>query len=465
MQSTEAQQSQPQPESEDTIDSQRSALDSLITTIKPLLPKISNHLRAEAKQPQPTDLLASQLESQVTSEQEQTKSTTGSAAGESSTINRRSFKNLFVRSPVTSTIAPEPTPLKPVSSSPIIQVQTPTVETLASAPMSDDTLALALASLCNALYRVIETIDVNHRAPAPEIRSLDRRTEADIQELSNHAKEIAQLQSLSLTEQVNLSPEQKTLWIEIDKMMALVQTLCLNRCHILEKPPSYESAEAVALRRDSSILSIEELHSVAAAIERVVRMAPKLFDQTVTLSARQERLMDEAALTGLIDRLFHGREDFQAQRASPDSYIKMSRLVDQIVKSSKRSMDNQRMEMSESFQQKMDGAKLMNAVERQSKTRFKGQDWVSKETQLINELATLQANLMKACGGMPNQRVELTDAKEREMFLGRLVGRMQSPTFDSQTAYSVTKKKKDDEIDSIMDKISKSSAQLSNQRS
>ncbi|KAJ3043951.1 hypothetical protein HDU99_009947, partial [Rhizoclosmatium hyalinum] len=300
MQSTEAQQSQPQPESEDTIDSQRSALDSLITTIKPLLPKISNYLRAEAKQPQPTDVLASQLESQVTSEQEQTKSTTGSATGESSTINRRSFKNLFVRSPVTSTIAPEPTPLKPVSSSPT-QVQTPTVETLASAPMSDDTLALALASLCNALYRVIETIDVNHRAPAPEIRSLDRRTEADIQELSNHAKEIAQLQSLSLTEQVNLSPEQKTLWIEIDKMMALVQTLCLNRCHILEKPPSYESAEAVALRRDSSILSIEELHSVAAAIERVVRMAPKLFDQTVTLSARQERLMDEAALTGLID--------------------------------------------------------------------------------------------------------------------------------------------------------------------
>ncbi|ORY50757.1 hypothetical protein BCR33DRAFT_780680 [Rhizoclosmatium globosum] len=446
---TEAQQSQPQPESEDTIDSQRSALDSLITTIKPLLPKISNHLRAGAKQPQPTDLLASQLESQVTSEQEQTKSVTGLATGESSTINRRSFKNLFVRSPVTSTIAPEPTPLKPVSSSPTIQVQTPAVETLASAPMSDDTLALALASLCNALYRVIETMT---------------RTEADIQELSNHAKEIAQLQSLSLTEQVNLSPEQKTLWIEIDKMMALVQTLCLNRCHILEKPPSYESAEAVALRRDSSILSIEELHSVAAAIERVVRMAPKLFDQTVTLSARQERLMDEAALTGLIDRLFHGREDFQAQRASPDSYIKMSRLVDQIVKSSKRSMDNQRMEMSESFQQKMDGAKLMNAVERQSKTRFKGQDWVSKETQLINELATLQANLMKACGGMPNQRVELTDAKEREMFLGRLVGRMQSPTFDSQTAYSVTKKKKDDEIDSIMDKISKSSAQLSNQR-
>ncbi|KAJ3004434.1 UNVERIFIED_CONTAM: hypothetical protein HDU68_005117, partial [Siphonaria sp. JEL0065] len=461
---------------EDSIEAQRHALDTLITTIKPLLPRINNHITRSAS----LAFEAKNIQQTASPQEEKTaflamlnSSSSASNANELSSQqqlqqpptkmpHRKSLKDIFTKS--SSVVAPttDPTPLKAATSAPI--VAKPPTETLASAPMSDDTLALALASLCNALYRVLDTIDVN-RAPtgmSPSIDSATARTTVEIQELSNHAKEIAELQSLSGN--ASLSPEQKTLWLEIDKMMALVHTLCLTRCHVLEKPPSYDDHVVATLRR-GSMLSMEELHCVAEAIERVIRTAPKMFDQTVTLSARQERMMDEAAITGLIDRLFQGREDFQAQRASPDSYINMNRLVDQIVKSSKRSMDNQRVQLSENYQQKMESAKLLTVVEKQAKTRFKNQDWVSKETQLINELAQLQTNLMTACRGMPNQRVELTDLKEKEMFLGRLVGRMQADsTFDNQTAVSITKKKKDDELDKIMDRISKTSTQLANQQ-
>ncbi|KAI9335313.1 hypothetical protein BDR26DRAFT_822639 [Obelidium mucronatum] len=437
-----------------SIEAQRYALDSLITTIKPLLPRINNHIqtkpsRESAPENQKGDFLA-----MISSSDGPPPPTLPEPAPARSQepMRRKSFKDLFSKSATTSVVSPEThSSLGKLSlEKPGDSAQPKPRESLASAPMSDDTLALALASLCSALYRVLDTLDVNRATNEGQSTSnngANTKTTAEIQELSNHAKEIAQLQSMSGN--ASLSPEQKLLWLEIDKMMALVHTLCVTRCHVLEKPPSYDNQTTASLRR-GSMLSTEELHNVAAAIDRVIRMTPKMFDQTVTLSARQERMMDEAALTGLIDRLFQGREDFQAQRASPDSFINMSRLVDQIVKSSKRSMDNQRVQVSESYQQKMESAKLMNVVEKQAKTRFKNQDWVSKETQLINELAQLQVNLMNACKGMANQRVELTEAKEKEIFLGRLVGRMNADsTFDNQTAFSISRKKKDDEIDKV----------------
>ncbi|KAI8613532.1 hypothetical protein BC830DRAFT_1219735 [Chytriomyces sp. MP71] len=301
-----------------------------------------------------------------------------------------------------SLIAAAPPKVQHATSVSAIASNAPMAEiTLASQPLSDNNLALTLATLCHVLYRVLDYFDATGLTPS--------------------AAQTATSLSYSLAARV--------LWVEVDKLMTVVKTICVTRC----------AAE-------------EPAQNVANAIDRVVQMAPKLFNQCATLNARQERMMDEAALTRMIDRLFVGREDFQTQRASPYSYLKMIRLVDQIVKSSKRRMDNQRVMPSESCQNKIEIAKSMNVIEKQAKTRFRNQlaaqDWVSKEMQLISDLSLLQTKLVKACRGMGNQRVELTEAKEKELFFDRLLGKMNKKTdqkFHIQTAISVTKKKKDDD--------------------
>ncbi|KAJ3095939.1 hypothetical protein HK100_005687 [Physocladia obscura] len=322
------------------------------------------------------------------------------------------------------------------------------------APTSDDTLALALASLCNALYRIVEITN----NPTSQ-QSSDSAASTDIQALSQHTREIALIQSNKFVE--NTSKEQHALWTEIDKLMTLVNAICITRSQQEEfsKPPLPNIAIQHA--------SLDDLATVRAAIDRVMQTTPKLFNQTVTLSSRQERVLDEAALISLIERLFTGRKEFAAQRASPDAYGHLSRLVDQIVRASTRSMDDQRVVASQAHQERMEGAKLMNAVERQERARFKNQDWVSKETQLINDLSQLQANLMNASKSLSNQRVELSDAKEKELFLGRVLGKMSkssNSSFNSQTAISTTKVKKEQDLDIIMDKITKSAVRLSDQR-
>ncbi|KAJ3344789.1 hypothetical protein HDU83_004751 [Entophlyctis luteolus] len=448
------------------------ALDALVTAIKPLLPKIALNIQSQAteegKLRQKTNgeiavqlvnnhQSASNIDESVVSKEKDT------------TINsfrRKSLKEIFrlkerpVSSGLDSTNLNDglSTGIKITASEPQIQQESQShpllPSTLISDPKSDDTFALALASLCNALYRVIE----------PSAKKISPRSDGS-DPLESTSNAFAQISALQDIDPSVLSKEQQLLWAEIDKFMTLVHTLCLNRCQSIESvssPKVFEqpvSSPSIVLspigkfpqmERSSaaSVLTLSELHAVADAIDRVARVAPKMFNQTVTLNARQERMMDEAALTSMIDRLFVGREDFQAQRASPDAFLHLSRLVDQIVSASKRSMDNQRVVTSASYQQKMEGAKMGNIIEAQERTRFKNQDWLSKETQLINELASLQSCLMKSCKSMTNQRVELSDAKEKELFLGRVMGRVQKDTgFDSQTAVSVTHKKKDEELD------------------
>ncbi|KAI8621696.1 hypothetical protein BC830DRAFT_1076970 [Chytriomyces sp. MP71] len=476
------------PQTASDSDGETNAIEVLITSIKPLLPKISNHIRNASSKSQlvlhketkddllsmldddapPPVTVAAASSSKPTqhfdhdanqSNRSLTRAKSITSQGnllvvqptDEPSLRRKSLREYFMpKTTSTSSLVPAaPSKVQNASSVPAIAPNTSApAPTLASQPLSDDTLALALASLCNALYRVLDSFD--SVGPTPSA----------VQTASSLSHSFTAVQSLLNT--TNISHEQRVLWVEVDKLMALVQTICVTRCEVEERPPSYSS-----IPRVNSFVNTDELHKVANAIDRVVQMAPKLFNQCVTLNARQERMMDEAALTRLIDRLFVGREDFQAQRASPDSYLNMSRLVDQIVKSSKRSMDNQRVMPSESYQNKIESAKLMNVIEKQAKTRFRNQDWVNKEMQLISDLALLQTNLMNACRGMGNQRVELTEAKEKELFIGQLLGKMNKKTdqtFDNQTAISITKKKRDDDLDDLFDKITKTSSQLNTQR-
>ncbi|KAJ3074094.1 hypothetical protein HDU98_012122 [Podochytrium sp. JEL0797] len=462
----------------DIVEQQRHALENLITTIRPLLPKISHSegskstpyslnqpVSGDPSDPPPVPPLLTTLRPaearrkslnavfrksepappplpSSTSVAPPPRRTSDAADKQSG--RRKSLKDIFK---VPGFIVPEPQ-IHPSSGSSVPSIHQSSaqkMDTLASVPMSDSTLALALASLCTALYCVMDTMDHPNAPAAPHLSHA--QTEAGIEALTSHAKQIAQFKANNDALLQNTSHEQKALWTEIDKMMALVQTLCLSRCYALERPPGYESAASAI---NSTMLSVDELHRVADAIDRVIHLTPKMFDQTVTLSERQERRMDEAAITALIERLFKGREEFQAQRASVDYSLNMSRLVDQIPKASNRSMDNQRVETSVSRQQKMETAKFTGAVEAQERTRYKNQDWYSKEALLIDELSLLQKRLM---------------AKEKEIFLGRVIGKMNADSaFDSQTAISITRKKKDDEIDKLMEKISKASVQLSSQR-
>ncbi|KAJ3250115.1 hypothetical protein HDU77_007072 [Chytriomyces hyalinus] len=454
---------------DDVEHQERDAIENLITSIKPLLPKISNHIRTASAKVEESAVVPIVVQPQVQHSPDSPRPTKKATPPNSLTHalldapskdspRRKSLRDFFAKSgsqtniehsTVEAVATVEPAKYKspesamhsdasPVRESAVMR------DSLASAPLSDDTLALALASLCNALYRLLENPEALPHPHPTLVSEPPASVNQNIQSLNEHTRGLMAIRSLANHE--SASPEQRAIWTEIDKLMALVQTLCITRSHLREQPPPYAPSTRVP-----TMLSMDELNSVISAIDRVVKVAPKLVNQCVTLSERQERKMDEAALTRLIERLFTGREEFQAQRASADNFARMSRLVDQIVQASKRSMDNQRVMPSESYRQKVEGAKLVNAIDKQEKMRFKNQDWISKETQLINELAQLQANLMNASKSMTNQRVELSETKELEIFLGSVLGRMNksSQGFDGQNAVSITKKKKEDDLDQV----------------
>ncbi|KAJ3234586.1 hypothetical protein HDU81_001314 [Chytriomyces hyalinus] len=453
------------PPADDAEHQERDAIENLITSIKPLLPKISNHIRTTSAKVEELPIVSVVAQPTVQPSRDsprpikkltQCNSLSHSLldAPSKDSPRRKSLRDLFSKSSSQTNIEhseavaaetekhESPEPAMNLNTSPVRESAVMR-ESLASAPLSDDTLALALASLCNALYKLLENPESLSQAHPTFVSEPSANVNQNLQSLNETTRDLIAIRSLA----THQSPEQRAIWTEIDKLMALVQTLCITRSHLREQPPPYAPSPRVP-----TMLSTDELTAVISAIDRVVKVAPKFVNQCVTLSERQERKMDEAALTRLIERLFTGREEFQAQRASADNFARMSRLVDQIVQASKRSMDNQRVMPSESHRQKVEGAKLVNAIDKQEKMRFKNQDWISKETQLINELAQLQANLMNASKSMTNQRVELSETKELEIFLGSVLGRMNksSQGFDSQNAVSISKKKKDDDLDQVV---------------
>lgn len=137
-----------------------------------------------------------------------------------------------------------------------------------------------------------------------------------------------------------------------------------------------------------------DLNNVMSAIERLSKVAPRMDDQRVQLSASQERTMDGANVAHKIERLSRGRWEDQRASSPSTSSVKRSNprngegtsnaasvertrdlnnLVSQIVESAKASYTNQKAEFSPLQQWKLEGSKIGDRIERGEKMRMSDQ--------------------------------------------------------------------------------------------
>lgn len=137
-----------------------------------------------------------------------------------------------------------------------------------------------------------------------------------------------------------------------------------------------------------------DLNNVMSAIERLSKVAPRMDDQRVQLSASQERTMDGANVAHKIERLSRGRWEDQRASSPSTSSVKRSNqrngegssnaasvertrdlnnLMNQIVESAKASYTNQKAEFSPQQQWKLEGSKISDRIERGEKMRMSDQ--------------------------------------------------------------------------------------------
>ncbi|KAI9193174.1 uncharacterized protein BJ171DRAFT_480403 [Polychytrium aggregatum] len=373
----------------------------------------------------------------------------------------------------------------------------------------DHHLALALAALCNCIYQILEYQEsVSHESfqvigdttrlisapnavsgPSRSLTSLmlaETPDPSQNSQLEDLALRVSNAQAVRHKIDISRYPAAiQSLWEEIDVLMLHVQNVGHIRSSSAE-PPTYEEAlrasqvqgpsqdQASVLETKatkSSRTRPDELDRILNVIDRLVAVAPRLVNQTVYLTPEKERIMSAAALAALIEKLVKNRVHYDDQRGvfSPTGKgtTALNILIDQITKSGQRRMSSQRAETTPAFQQKLELGRLSGVVERQSRSRFTNQDWISPETKLLEDLARLNGDLAKSTKQMEDQRYVVSSKKQMEMFVTSVFGkldRMSERRMQNQDAVSPTdlKSQRFDELDRIMDRMSPS---LSNQRS
>ncbi|KAJ3046030.1 hypothetical protein HDV00_003779 [Rhizophlyctis rosea] len=353
-------------------------------------------------------------------------------------------------------------------------IPAPAAAHLAPDVLSDHGLALALAALCNGLYQFLEVQNGDTEGSTANTTPAGDQllTGAGSTQYQNLVDHVSMVQNQRTAVDVTtMSEQQRTLWLEIDRLMVLVQTICAVRGRRQSFPPPYEEAtkgspsleysDAKKENIPEPRISVEGLTSIVSAIDRVFRVAPRLDNQSVLLNARQERIMSAAQLTALIQRLNRGKEKFQDQRALPTTrYTALYNLVDQITIAGKRSLSNQRVEITPGQRQKMEMGRLTGIIERQDRGRLHNQDWVSREQQLIADLEKLHQRIgQRDETKMQEQRFSVSSKKQKDMHFASLaarVDRAEERRMSNQDALAPhqLKEQKFAEIERAMDRMS-----------
>ncbi|KAF9369237.1 hypothetical protein CPB97_003756 [Podila verticillata] len=192
-----------------------------------------------------------------------------------------------------------------------------------------------------------------------------------------------------------------------------------------------------------------DLNNVMSAIERLSKVAPRMDDQRVQLSASQERTMDGANVAHKIERLSRGRWEDQRASSPSTSSVKRSNprngegtsnaasvertrdlnnLVSQIVESAKASYTNQKAEFSPLQQWKLEGSKIGDRIERGEKMRMSDQDWQAPEKVLLKDMTRLTNALYQQSAtsqAFATQRFTLTEDKARTMALQGIISKIE----------------------------------------
>ncbi|KAF9165653.1 hypothetical protein BGX21_005032 [Mortierella sp. AD011] len=192
-----------------------------------------------------------------------------------------------------------------------------------------------------------------------------------------------------------------------------------------------------------------DLNNVMSAIERLSKVAPRLDNQRVQLTASQKRQMAQASVAHAVERLSKDRWDSnvdggQKTRTSASAGRKstarqrpislknrdLNKLVNQIVESAAKatSYATQRAEFSPRQQWKLEGARVGEKIERSERLRMSDQDWQSPENVLLKDMTRLTNALYQQSAttqAFATQRFTLTEDKERNMALQGIISKIE----------------------------------------
>ncbi|RKP02866.1 hypothetical protein CXG81DRAFT_24466 [Caulochytrium protostelioides] len=199
-----------------------------------------------------------------------------------------------------------------------------------------------------------------------------------------------------------------------------------------------------------------DLDVVLEAIDRVAVLAPRLVDQSVALTERQERMMAIGAITRVLDRMNRHQGAFADQRASPPRMANVNDLMDKIVRAGRQYAD-QRVTLTVAQQDRLDTSRLGALIDRADRLRYTNQESLSRQDRFLAEITRL-AHAAGEPRRMNDQRFTITPQKEREMFLGGIanqLARMGERRMDAQCAHSavVTREKAWNDVDQLLDRF------------
>lgn len=146
--------------------------------------------------------------------------------------------------------------------------------------------------------------------------------------------------------------------------------------------------------------------------------------------------MSASALASIIDRVSNTKRRLGEQRADFKKQDMLVKMVEQIIKSQQRSLENQRTTMSDSRKDAIEMGKIGEKIEKQAARRMGNQDWVTKEERFRQEFVEL-FKLMSEPKRLDNQRVEMNEDGIKEAGIRSIcskIGRMEERRLGNQEA-------------------------------
>ncbi|KAG5456926.1 MAG: hypothetical protein BJ554DRAFT_3194, partial [Olpidium bornovanus] len=183
-----------------------------------------------------------------------------------------------------------------------------------------------------------------------------------------------------------------------------------------------------------------EADRVLCAIDRLQEVTPRLNDQRVVLSDRQERALAAATLSKAVIRLSQGKLEEQRAEMSASGRRKsdLDSIFDRITLSAKRGLDDQRVCLSANQERNMELARLTGSLDKAAKSRMDNQEWLNPTQRRISDMTLLSKQLQDTYKPSMeiDQRFAMSATKERDMFVANLVGKMAGRRFGGQDADS-----------------------------
>ncbi|KAI7868290.1 hypothetical protein BDF14DRAFT_1795087 [Spinellus fusiger] len=353
----------------------------------------------------------------------------------------------------------------------------------------DYNLCCTLAELLNNLYRILELAQEDLHKVIPHVESssnIYQQLQVEVSEFQ-HNRDTG---LVALTG--DTCKEISELWKDIGRLISTVNRItCSSQSMEISPPPytetetgtkstyqeslpRYFSTEESLLPAPPSALSEKTQHDLddlLTAIDRLSCVAPRLTNQTITLTESQANEIAMATVARAVETLSSGR--MENQRAPlRQSHDFLMDLIIQMNESAARTFDNQRVPMGEALEKKIEMGKVSGVLSKMDRGRFTNQDWSSPNDGVSENTVTLNHLLAKSldCPGTEKQKnstpikkrmsLSARPSKKIDLFIEDIKKKQRCTSASS----SASPEESDKDLVHLFNHIFKSKPQLENQR-